>query len=153
LTKGRLVLQEYRKGNFVISTDPAKLDVDAIHAFLTRSYWAEGIPKDVVARSLEHSLCFGVYEAEQQIGLARVVSDLATYAYVGDVYILERYRGQGLGKWLMACMLSHPDLQGLRRWQLATLDAHGLYRQFGFIELKAPERHMELFTPDIYKKL
>jgi GNAT superfamily N-acetyltransferase len=148
-----LAPQEHRQGNFVISTDPAKLDVDAIHAFLTRSYWAEGIPRDVVARSLEHSLCFGVYEAEQQIGLARVVSDFATYAYVADVYILERYRGQGLGKWLMGCILSHPNLQGLRRWQLATLDAHGLYRQFGFIELKAPERHMEMFTPDIYKKL
>ena len=153
LTKGGLVPQEYRKGNFVVSTDPARLDVDAIHAFLTQSYWAEGIPKDIVARSLKHSLCFGVYDGARQIGLARVVSDCATYAYVADVYILEPYRGQGLGKWLMACMMSHPDLQGPRRWSLATKDAHGLYRQFGFTELKAPERHMEVFTPDIYKKL
>ena len=142
--------QEYRNGKFVISTDPAKLDVDAIHAFLTQSYWARGIPRDIVARSIKHSLCFGVYEGPRQIGFARVISDFATYAYVGDVYILEAYRGQGLGKWLMDSITAHPDLQGLRRWSLMTRDAHGLYRQFGFTPLKNPDAYMERTNPDIY---
>jgi GNAT superfamily N-acetyltransferase len=153
LTKGGRVPQEHRNGNFAISTDPARLDVDAIYAFLTQSYWAKGIPRDIVARSLQHALCFGMYDGEQQIGLARVISDFATYAYIADVYVLEPYRGQGLGKWLMACVMSHPDLQGLRRWSLATKDAHGLYRQFGFAELVRPERHMEILNSDLYQKL
>ncbi len=144
--------QEYRRDNFTINTDPARLDVDAIHAYLTRSYWAEGIPRDVVARSLQHSLCFGVYDGAKQIGLARVISDYATYAYLADVYILEDYRGQGLGKWLMACVMSHPDVQGLRRWSLATRDAHGLYRQYGFTVLARPERWMEILDADVYRK-
>ncbi|HLE30865.1 MAG TPA: GNAT family N-acetyltransferase [Anaerolineales bacterium] len=144
--------QEYHRDHFTISTDPSRLDVDAIHAFLTRSYWAEGIPRDIVARSLRHALCFGLYDGDKQIGLARVVSDFATYAYLADVYILEAYRGRGLGKWLMACVVGHPDLQGLRRWSLATRDAHGLYRQFGFTGLKIPERHMEILDPEVYKK-
>lgn len=150
LAKGGFVPQEYRNGKFVISTDPAKLDVDAIHAFLTQSYWARGIPRDIVARSIKHSLCFGVYEGPRQIGFARVISDFATYAYVGDVYILEAYRGQGLGKWLMDSITAHPDLQGLRRWSLMTRDAHGLYRQFGFTPLKNPDATMERTNPDIY---
>ena len=145
--------QAYRNGNFVISTDPARLDLEAIHAFLTQSYWAEGVPQDIVARSLQHALCFGVYDGGRQIGLARVISDFATYAYIADVYVLETYRSRGLGKWLMACVMSHPDLQGLRRWSLATRDAHGLYRQFGFTELQRPERHMEILNPDVYKRL
>ena len=144
--------QEYQRGNFVVSTDPAQLDVDAIHAFLTQSYWAQGIPKDIVVCSLQNSLCFGVYDGDRQIGFARVISDLATYAYIGDVYILEEYRGQGLGKWLMECVIGHPALQGLRRWSLATRDAHGLYQQFGFRALKKPESYMEIVRPDIYKK-
>ncbi len=143
--------QEYHRDHFTISTDPSRLDVDAIHAFLTRSYWAEGIPRDIVARSLRHALCFGLYDGDKQIGLARVVSDFATYAYLADVYILEACRGRGLGKWLMACVVGHPDLQGLRRWSLATRDAHGLYRQFGFTGLKIPERHMEILDPEVYK--
>ena len=151
--EGGLVPQEYRNGNFVISTDPARLDVEAIHAFLTQSYWAAGIPRDLVARALRHALCFGVYDGERQIGLARVISDFATYAYIADVYLLDPYRSRGLGKWLMACVMSHPDLQGLRRWSLATRDAHGLYRQFGFTELAKPERHMEVLNSDIYQKL
>ena len=145
--------QEYQRGNFIISTDPARLDVDAIHAFLTQSYWANGIPKDIVARSLQNSLCFGVYAGDRQIGLARVISDLATYAYIGDVYILEEHRGQGLGKWLMECLMGHPDLQGLRRWSLATRDAHGLYQQFGFMSLKKPESYMEIVKPNLYQTL
>ena len=147
-----MTYQEYRRDSFTISTDPARLDADAIHAFLTRSYWAEGIPKDIVARSIQHSLCFGVYDGVKQIGLARVISDYATYAYLADVYVLEDYRGQGLGKWLMTCVMSHPDLQGLRRWSLATRDAHGLYRQYGFAELARPERWMEILAADVYRK-
>ena len=147
-----MTYQEYRRDSFTISTDPARLDADAIHAFLTRSYWAEGIPKDIVARALQHALCFGVYDGVKQIGLARVISDYATYAYLADVYVLEDYRGQGLGKWLMTCVMSHPDLQGLRRWSLATRDAHGLYRQYGFAELARPERWMEILDADVYRK-
>ncbi len=143
---------EYHKENFLISTDPSRLDVDAIHAFLTNAYWCEGIPRETVARSIGHSLCFGVYDGTQQVGLTRVISDYATYAYITDVYILESHRGRGLSKWLMECIMAHPDLQGLRRWSLVTRDAHGLYRQFGFTELKAPERYMEITQPGIYKK-
>lgn len=144
---------EYRKDNFFISNDPARLDLDAIHAYLSQeSYWAAGIPKDVVARSIKNSLCFGVYESNQQIGFARLVTDSATFAYLADVYILAPYRGRGLAKWLMHCILTHPDLQGLRRINLATLDAHGLYRQFGFTALQKPETYMELLRPDIYRK-
>ena len=145
--------QEYTNGNLVISTDPSKLDLDAIHAFLSGAYWAQGIPKDIVARSIRHALCFGVYEGPRQIGFARVISDYATYAYLGDVFILESHRGRGLGKWLIATILAHPDLQGLRRWSLVTRDAHGLYQKFGFTALKNPERYLELARPDIYKTM
>jgi GNAT superfamily N-acetyltransferase len=127
-----------------ISTDPARLDLDAIHAYLTRSYWAAGIPRDVVARSIAHSLCFGVYDGGGQVGFARVVTDRATYAYLADVYILESHRGRGLSLRLMEQVMVHPDLQGLRRWSLLTRDAHGLYRRFGFEPLARPERHMEI---------
>ena len=141
----------YTKDDFVTFTDPSKMDVDSIHAFLTRSYWAEAIPRDIVARSIQHSLCFGVFHGKGQIGFARVISDYATYAYLADVYILEQYRGKGLATWLMSCIISHPDLQGLRRWSLLTRDAHGLYRKFGFTELKNPGRYMELHNLDVYK--
>ena len=135
---------ERERKEFVISTDPARLDVDAVHAYLTRSYWASGVPKDVVAKSLEGSLCFGLYEGSRQIGLARVITDKATFAYLCDVYVLEDYRGLGLGKWLMSVVQSHPDLQGIRRFVLITRDAHGLYEQFGFSGLKEPDRYMEI---------
>ena len=142
---------EYRRSEFVISTDPARLDLDMIHEFLTNCYWAKGIPRDVVARSIEQSLCFGVYDGSgAQVGFARAISDLATFAYIGDVFILESYRGRGLGKWLMECITQHPTLQGLRRWMLATRDAHGLYSQFGFTPVKVPERYMELHNPNVY---
>ena len=143
---------EQFRDNFLISTDPSKIDLDAVHAYLVRSYWAEGIPREVVERSIKWSLCFGVYDGTKQIGFARVITDRATYAYIGDVYILEEYRGKGLSKWLMSCIKAHPDLQGLRRWALATRDAHGLYRQFGFADLKAPEKWMEITNSGIYKK-
>jgi GNAT superfamily N-acetyltransferase len=142
--------QEHRRGEFVISTDRARLEVDAIHGFLTDCYWAKGIPKDTVIRSIENSLCFGVYYNGQQAGFARVISDYATYAYLGDIFVLEPYRGRGLAKWLMECIVAHPSLEGLRRWALATRDAHSLYAQFGFTPLRAPDRWMERHDPDVY---
>lgn len=146
--------QEHRKKNFVISTDPAKLNVDAVHAYLSQeSYWAQGIPKEIVARAINHSLCFGVYDGNHQIGFARVISDYATYAYLSDVYILEGYRGKGLSKWLMECIMAHPNLQKLRRFSLATKDAHGLYERFGFTALQNPETIMEIRNADAYKEL
>ena len=148
---GQLV--EHRRGEYAISTDPARLDLDVIHEFLTNCYWAKGIPRDVAARSIEHSLCFGVYDGSgAQVGFARVISDFATFAYLGDVFILDSHRGHGLGKWLMECVMEHPALQGLRRWMLLTRDAHGLYSQYGFTPVKSPERYMELHQADIYKK-
>jgi len=146
------VVVEYRRGEFLISTDPARLDLDVIHEFLTNCYWAKGIPRNVVARSIEHALCFGVYDGSgAQVGFARVVSDFATVAYLGDVFVLELHRGRGLGKWLMECIMQHPALQDLRRWILLTRDAHGLYSQFGFTPVKAPERYMELHHADVYE--
>ena len=139
-------------GRFLISTDRAKLDLDVIHKFLTRSYWAAGIPRATVARSIENSLCFGVYDSSNQVGFARVISDFTTYAYVADVFILEPYRERGLGKELMASIMAHPQLQGLRRWSLATRDAHGLYEQFGFTALENPSRSMEIVDWELYSR-
>ena len=143
--------QEWRRGEYLISTDKHLLDLLAIHSFLTRSYWAEGIPFETVKKSIEHSLNFGVYKEGKQVGFARVITDYATYAYIGDVYILEDYRGQGLSKWLMQVITDHPELQGLRRWTLITRDAHELYRKTGFTEPQNPERYMEKTDPDVYK--
>jgi GNAT superfamily N-acetyltransferase len=135
---------------YEISTDPARLDVDAIHAFLTQSYWSPGIPRATVARAIANSLCFGVFWQGQQVGFARMVTDKTTFAYLCDVYVLEAHRGRGVSKQLMAHVMKHPDLQGLRRMMLATRDAHGLYAQFGFTPLSAPDRIMEVLKPDIY---
>jgi GNAT superfamily N-acetyltransferase len=146
------MIQEHHRGGFTVSTDPARLDMDAIHAFLTASYWAEGIPRETVERSLPGSLCFGLYEGGRQIGLARVITDRATFAYLCDVYVLPERRGLGLGKWLMECVMAHPDLQGLRRFHLVTRDAQELYRPFGFAEVANPGRHMEIARPGIYKQ-
>ena len=126
------------------------MDRAAVHAFLTRSYWARGVPREVVDRSIDHSLAFGLFQGSRQIGFARVITDRATFAYLADVYVLDEYRGRGLGKWLISSVLAHPDLQGLRRWSLVTRDAHELYRAFGFRELSNPSRHMEIFRPDVY---
>jgi GNAT superfamily N-acetyltransferase len=143
---------ENRRGEFLISTDPARLDLNVIHEFLTNCYWAKGIPRDLVARSIEHALCFGVYDGNRaQVAFARVISDFATIAYIGDVFVLETFRGRGLGKWLMECIMSHHALQNLRRWILTTRDAHGLYSQLGFTPVKAPERFMEMHRPDVYE--
>ena len=138
---------EYQQGKYTISTDPARLDLDAICAYLGQSYWAANRPRETIERSLQHSLCFGAYEVERQIGLTRAITDYATYAYLADVYILEEYQGQGLGKWLISTVMQHPDLQGLRLWSLRTRDAHGLYRQFGFHDLAKPEIWQE-YRPD-----
>lgn len=137
-------------GPITVDTDPARLDLAVVHGFLAESYWAKGIPLETVRRSIRNSLCFGLYEAENQIGFARVVSDRATFAYLADVFVLESHRGRGLGKLLMGAVVAHPDLQGLRRWMLATRDAHGLYAQYGFTPLPVPERFMQLHDPDVY---
>src|SRR6478672_3709775 len=144
--------EEYTRGAYQISTDPVRLDLEVIHGYLTRSYWAAGIPRATVQRSLTHSLCFGVYAGAEQVGFARVISDYATFAYLADVFILETHQGRGLARWLMECIMAHPDLQGLRRWLLFTRDAHGLYRQYGFGPPAAPERIMEIRYPDVYKE-
>jgi GNAT superfamily N-acetyltransferase len=143
---------EQRRGNYLISTDPARLDLAVIHDFLTNSYWAKGIPLTTVRKSIEHSLCFGVYDENRQVGLARVVTDYATFAYLADVFILASHRGQGLSKWLMECVVGHPDLQGLRRWLLMTRDAHGLYQKVGFRSLPSPEWVMEILDRDVYTR-
>ena len=140
-------LLEVHRDNFTISTDPTRLDADTIAEMLKRAYWARGRPRERVDRSLANSLVFGLYDGEKQIGLARVVSDYAIFAYLCDVFIHEGYRAQGLGKWLMQTVHSHPDLQGLRRWTLATRDAHSLYSQFGWTSLNDPNSWMEILNP------
>jgi GNAT superfamily N-acetyltransferase len=142
---------EERRGEFLLSTRRDRLDLNVIHGFLTASYWAKGIPREIVARSILNSLCFAVYKQAQQVGFARVISDFATYAYVADVFVLESYRGHGLGKWIMEAIMRHPQLRGLRRWTLATRDAHPLYAQFGFTPLKTPGNFMELYDPNVYQ--
>lgn len=134
-----------------VSTDKSRLDVDVIHGFLTGSYWAAGIPRDVVEKSIEHSLCFGAYDEGKQVGFARIISDFATFAYLADVFVVPSHRGQGVAKAIMSAIDEHPELQGLRRWQLVTRDAHSLYRQFGWRELSAPERQMERVNADVYR--
>jgi GNAT superfamily N-acetyltransferase len=129
-----------------VTTDRSRFDLDVIHGFLTKSYWAQGISRDVVARAIDHSLCFAGFDGEAQVGFARVITDRATFAYVSDVFVLESHRGRGVGKILMAAIVSHPELQGLRRWTLFTRDAHGLYRQYGFREARYPERLMEVLS-------
>ena len=140
-------------GSYTVSDDPARLDVNAMHAYLKRAYWSQEIPVEVVERAVQASLCIGAYDASwAQVGLARFISDFATFAYVCDVYVLEEHRGHGLSKAMMAMAASHPKLQGLRRWTLVTLDAHGLYEQFGFKPIANPERFMEIVVPDIYRR-
>jgi GNAT superfamily N-acetyltransferase len=140
------------KADYTISTDPSRFDLELVYGFLTACYWAEGIPREVVRRSMENSLCFGIFDGPAQVGFARVITDRATYAYIGDVFIVESHRGRGLGKRLMQAIMEHPELQGLRRWSLVTRDAHGLYEQFGFTPLASPERYMELYCPEVYKR-
>ena len=135
---------------YSISTDKSRLDLEVIHSFLSSSYWAAGIPREIVQRSIENALCFGVYHGEEQVGFARVVSDFATIAYLADVFILDKHRGKGLSKILMKCIMQHPRLQGLRRFCLGTRDAHELYRQFGFEVIQKPENWMEIKRENLY---
>lgn len=137
------MIREWRRGAYVVSTDGSRLDLDVVHDYLKRSYWAGGVPFDVVRRSVENSLVFGMYRDAEQVGFARVVTHHATFAYLADVFVLEEHRGRDLGKWLVETVLSHPELQGLRRWMLATRDAHGLYRKYAFTGLENPEIFME----------
>jgi GNAT superfamily N-acetyltransferase len=144
---------EWQRDGYTISTDPAKLDLDVIHGFLAHdSYWAQYVPREVVQRSIANSIAFGLYCEKRQIGFARVITDRATFAYLADVFVIGEARGKGLGTWLVATILSHPELTGLRRWLLATGDAHGLYARFGFRTLTAPERWMEIRDPDVYTR-
>ena len=142
---------EHTNNDFIISTDKSRLDIPFIHQYLSRSYWAENIPVETVKKSIEGSICFGMYKDDQQIGFARVITDGAVFAYLADVFIDEAWRGHGLSKWLMKVIMEHDSVQGLRRFMLATRDAHGLYRQFGFTELTFTDRWMHRHQPDIYK--
>ncbi len=143
---------EWLRYEYRISTDPCLLQLDVIHEFLKQTTWAKDIPKSLVARALDGSLCFGLYKGEQQIGLARVITDRATLAYLSDLFVLEAYQGHGLGQWLLSCVISHPDLQSLRRMLLSTQDSHELFRKQGFAELTHPERMMEVFHADQFRE-
>lgn len=138
------------RGEYTISTDRARIDIAAVHDFLSKTYWSPGIPEDVVRRGIAGALCFGIYHGRDQVGFARVITDRATYAYLSDVYVLEAHRGRGLAKWMMELVMAHPSLQGLRRFALSTRDAHALYEQFGFQIVANPERQMEIMRRDIY---
>jgi len=134
----------------VVDSDPSRLDMDVIHGFLASCYWSKGISRELLAKAIRNSLCFGVYEDDRQVGFARVVTDQATFAYLADVFVLESHRGRGLARELVAAIAADPRLQGLRRWLLVTRDAHPLYAKFGFKALAAPDRFMELHDPDVY---
>jgi GNAT superfamily N-acetyltransferase len=143
-------VHEWQQGEYTVSTDNDRLDLNVIHDFISnQSYWAKGRKLEVVKRALDNSLNFGIYEGTEQVGFGRVVTDYATFAWIADVFVLPEHRGAGLSKWMMDLMLSHPDLQGFRRWVLATKDAHGLYARYGFIPLHRPERWMERPDPNM----
>ena len=137
---------------FTVTSDPAAVDLEAVHTFLRTSYWARDIPRDLLARAIANSIPFSVLHGVTQVGFARVVTDRATFAYLSDVYILEPYRGLGLARRLIEAVMAHPDLQGLRRFSLTTRDAEGLYRQYGFTELATPSRHLEIVRPGMYER-
>ncbi|HEX7471825.1 MAG TPA: GNAT family N-acetyltransferase [Candidatus Limnocylindrales bacterium] len=143
---------EWRRGPYLVSTDPDRLDLAGTAGFLAGTYWAPEIPESVVRRSVQHSIAFGLYEGDRQVGFARVTSDRATFAWIGDVYVAESHRGRGLALWLMRCVLAHPELQELRRWLLASTTARGLYERLGFTALAAPERFMEIADRDVHRR-
>lgn len=145
-------MKEEYKGEFLFSTDRDKLDLDVIYDFISNSYWSNGITREIVERTVKHSFCFGVYHNNQQIGFARVVTDFASFGYLADVFIIENYQGKGLGKQLVEFIVNYPELTKLRRFLLATKDAHGLYTQFGFEPLKEPEKFLTIHRPDIYRE-
>jgi len=141
---------QWTRDGYTVSDDRWRVDREAVHAFLADSYWARGISREIVERSIRHSLCFGIYRGDIQAGFARVVTDHATFAYLADVFVLPVHRGRGLGKWMMECILAHPDLQGLRRFLLGTRDAHGLYARFGFAAPRNPTIWMEIHDERAY---
>ena len=141
----------WNRDGFTVTCDPSRLDRQSVHEFLTGSYWAQGIPREVVDRSIDGALCFALLSGEAHIGFARVITDRATFAYLGDVHVQPSWRGQGLGRWLMDCVMAHSELQGLRRWVLVTRDAHALYAPLGFRALANPAGYMELHRPDVYE--
>jgi len=143
---------EWKRGPLSISTDPSRLDRELIHRFLGASYWAAGIPREIVDRSIEGALCFGMFDGDRQIGFARAITDRATFAYLADVFVVESHRGRGLANWMMQVIMGHPELQGLRRWILMTRDAHGLYRKFGFREIADATRCLEIVDREVYKR-
>jgi GNAT superfamily N-acetyltransferase len=142
---------EWRRGDLTLNDDARRLDRDAVHRFIAGSYWAAGIPRATMDKAIDNSLCFGLYRNDRQIGFARAVTDRATFAYLCDVWIDEAHRGAGLGKWLVECVLAHPDLQGLRRFSLVTSDAHSLYKPFGFEPMPDARRYLEIHRPDAYR--
>jgi GNAT superfamily N-acetyltransferase len=142
---------EYRKDDFLVTTDKSRINIDYVHGFLTNSYWAKDIPVDTVKRCIDGAICFAVFDGEQQVGFARVITDEASFAYLADVFIDEKYRGHGLARWLMEVILAFPSLQGLRRFLLATRDAHGLYEKMGFKRIENMEPWMQIHWPDVYK--
>ncbi len=147
----------WQRGDYTITTDKTHLDIDVIHGFLNTSYWAAGRSAETIRISIENSLVFGIFKSNEQVGFARIITDYATFAWIADVFVLDAHRGKGLSKWLMEVIISHPELQGFRRWVLATKDAHDLYRKYGFTELTRPERWMERHdaktkeSPDYWK--
>lgn len=144
---------EHRHGNYTISDDPARIDVDTVYLYLRRAYWSENIPREVVERAIRGSLCIGAYAASgEQVGFVRLISDCATFCYLCDVYVIEEHRKRGLSKAMIALAMRHPKLQGLRRWNLVTQDAHGLYAKFGFTPVRHSERYMEKLDPSVYKR-
>ncbi|MEP7361417.1 MAG: GNAT family N-acetyltransferase [Chloroflexota bacterium] len=148
-----MTTQTWTRGDFEVSTDPARVDLAVTHGFLTSdAHWSEAVPMEIVERAIANSIVFGAYKGAAQVGFLRVVSDRATFAWIGDVFVLPDHRGQGLSKFLMECAIGHPELQGLRRWMLATRDAHGLYKRYGFTELHDATRFMERWDPEIYKR-
>ena len=147
-------IYESQKEGLLISTDKSKLDVSLIHDYLSNeSYWAKNIPVHIIEKSIDGSFCFGIYDNNKQVGFARVITDHATFAYLADVFVVEQYRGRGLSKWMMETIMTNPELQGLRRWLLATRDAHGLYARFGFTALDKPERIMGMKPFEEYPPL
>lgn len=142
---------EWKQGEYTVTDRHEDLDISTIHSFLRKSYWAKGVPRSIVGKAINNSLCFGLYHNSKQIGFGRAVTDQATFAYLADVFVVPEHRGRGLGKWLVSCALAHPELQGLRRWLLTTRDAHRLYEQTGFSALRKPEWFMEINAPDIYQ--
>ena len=145
--------QEWQQGEYTVSTDKSRLNIETVHTFISRdSYWAQGRKRETMERAIAHSECFGLYRGEEQVGFARVVTDYATFAWIADVFVLPPHRGQGLAQWVIECILAHPKLQGLRRFVLATRDAHEVYRRSGFAELEAPERWMSRIGPGYEQK-